>query len=60
MAIGQKAMIAAAKAMAVAGFELMAKPSLLQKAKETFIKDTGGKPYTSPLPPKMNAPQMQL
>ncbi len=60
MGIGQKAMIAAGKAMAVAGYELMTKPDLLRKAKETFIKDTGGKPYVSPLPPEMNAPLMQL
>jgi len=60
MGIGQKAMIAGAKAMALAGYELMTKPDLLQKAKETFLKDTGGKPYVSPLPPEMNAPLMQF
>lgn len=60
MTIGQKAMITAAKAMAVAGYELMTKPDLLQRAKEAFLKDTGGKPYVSPLPPEMNAPLMQL
>jgi len=60
MAIGQKAMIAAAKAMALAGYELMTKPDLLRKAKENFMKDTGGKPYVSPLPPEMDTPQMQL
>ena len=60
MGIGQKAMIAAAKAMALAGFELMTKPDLLRKAKETFLKDKGGKTYVSPLPPEMNAPQIQF
>jgi aminobenzoyl-glutamate utilization protein B len=56
MGIGQKAMIAAAKAMRLAGYKLMAKPDLLRKAKETFLADTGGKAYVSPLPPEMNAP----
>jgi aminobenzoyl-glutamate utilization protein B len=60
MGIGHKAMIAAARAMGLAGYELMAKPDLLRKAKETFLADTGGKPYVSPLPPEMNAPQMQF
>lgn len=60
MGIGQKAMIAAAKAMAVAGYELIMKPELLRKAKEGFLKDTGGKPYISPLPPEMNAPRSQF
>jgi aminobenzoyl-glutamate utilization protein B len=58
--IGQKAMIAAAKAMGLAGYELMTKPDLLRKAKETFTKDTGGKPYVSPLPSEMDAPLMQF
>jgi aminobenzoyl-glutamate utilization protein B len=60
MGIGQKTMIAAAKAMAVAGCELIMKPELLRKAKEGFLKDTGGKPYVSPLPPEMNAPRLQF
>ncbi len=60
MAIGQKAMIAAAKAMAAAGYELIAKPDLLKKAKEAFLKDTKGRPYFSPLPAEMNAPLMQF
>jgi aminobenzoyl-glutamate utilization protein B len=60
MAIGQKAMIAAAKAMALGGYELMVKPDLLKRAKEEFLKNTGGKPYVSPLPPEMDTPQMQL
>jgi aminobenzoyl-glutamate utilization protein B len=60
MGIGQKAMIAVSKAMAVGGYELMTNPDLLRKAKETFAKDTDGKPYVSPLPPEMKAPLMQL
>ena len=60
MGIGQKAMIVAAKAMALAGYELFAKPELLESAKDVFRRDTGGKPYTSPLPPEMSAPIAQL
>jgi aminobenzoyl-glutamate utilization protein B len=60
MSIGHKAMITAARAMAVAGYELMTKPELLAKAHETFVKDTGGKPYVSPLPADMMAPLPQL
>ncbi len=60
MSIGHKGMIVAAKAMALAGFELMTKPDLLQKAKEAFIKDTDGKPYVSPLPAEMVAPLEQF
>jgi aminobenzoyl-glutamate utilization protein B len=60
MSIGHKAMITAAKAMAVAGYELMTKPDLLAKAHEAFLKDTGGKPYVSPLPADMLAPAAQF
>jgi aminobenzoyl-glutamate utilization protein B len=60
MAIGQKAMIAAAKAMGLAGYELMTKPEALRKVQEDFLKDTGGKPYVSPLPPEMNVPRTQF
>ena len=60
MGIGHKGMITAAKAMALAGFELMTKPELLQKAKAAYLKDTGGKPYVSPLPAEMIAPSDQF
>lgn len=60
MGIGHKAMIAAAKAMALAGYQLASQPELLQKAREAFLKDTGGKPYVSPLPPEMMEPAPQL
>jgi len=60
MSIGHKGMITAARTLALAGFELMTKPELLEKAKEAFLKETGGKPYVSPLPPEMVAPLPQL
>ncbi len=49
MGIGHKAMITAAQAMALAGYELLTQPGLVQKAREAFLIDTGGKPYVSPL-----------
>ncbi len=60
MGIGQKAMIVAAKAMGLAGYELMTSPELLRKAREVFQQDTSGKPYVSPLPPEMNSPSAQI
>jgi aminobenzoyl-glutamate utilization protein B len=59
MSIGHKGMITAARAMAVGGYELMTKPELLQKAKEAFLKQTGGKPYVSPMPADMMEPLPQ-
>jgi aminobenzoyl-glutamate utilization protein B len=56
MGIGFKGMIVAAKAMALSGYELMTKPELVQKAREAFIKDTGGQPYVSPLPADVMSP----
>lgn len=60
MGIGHKSMLVAAKAMALAGYELLTRPDLLARAKEAFRKDTGGKPYVSPLPPEMMEPAAQL
>ena len=60
MDIGYKGMITAAKAMALAGYELMTTPDLLQKAHEAFLKDTGGQPYLFPLPEDMMEPLPQL
>jgi len=60
MSIGYKGMLAAAKAMALAGFELMVRPELLAKARDAFAQDTGGKTYMSPLPPDLMAPAQQL
>ena len=49
--IGHKGMIAAAKAMALATIKTMEDPELLQKAKEEWVKSTGGK-YICPVPPE--------
>ena len=56
MGIGHKGMIVAAKAMALAGYKLMTQPELVEKAREVFLKDTGGKPYVSPMPEDMMEP----
>jgi aminobenzoyl-glutamate utilization protein B len=56
MSIGFKGMLVAAKAMALAGFELASSPDLLRQAREAFVKDTGGRPYVSPLPEGMDEP----
>jgi aminobenzoyl-glutamate utilization protein B len=60
MSIGHKGMLVAAKAMALAGYRLMTEPALLAQANAAFIKDTGGKPYVSPLPPDLLIPSPQL
>ena len=49
MGIGHRGMIVAAKAMALAGYELLTHPDLVQRAREAFLADTDGRPYVSPL-----------
>ena len=49
--IGHKGMITAAKAMALATIKTMEDPELLQKAKEEWVKSTGGK-YICHVPPE--------
>ncbi len=48
--IGFKGMLFAAKALALAGYDLMTKPDLLAAAKAEFERDQQGKAYLSPLP----------
>jgi aminobenzoyl-glutamate utilization protein B len=48
--IGYKGMMLAAKAMALAAFDLETKPDIVQAAQEEFKRKTAGKPYVSPLP----------
>ena len=50
--IGAKGMIFAAKAMALAGFDLLTEPDLLAGAKAEFEKARAGREYVSPLPPE--------
>ena len=48
--IGTKGMLFAAKAMALAGHELMTQPELRAKARAEFISAKAGHDYVSPLP----------
>ena len=49
--IGAKGMIFAAKAMALAGLDLLTEPELLARAKIEFDEARAGQVYVSPLPP---------
>lgn len=49
--IGAKGMIFAAKTMALAGLDLLTKPTLLASAKAEFGTARDGREYVSPLPP---------
>jgi aminobenzoyl-glutamate utilization protein B len=49
--IGAKGMIFAAKAMALAGLDLLTKPDLLSAAKADFEQARGDETYVTPLPP---------
>ncbi|HHW26589.1 MAG TPA: amidohydrolase [Firmicutes bacterium] len=51
MGIGHAGMIAAAKVMAEAGFEILTSPDIIAKAKEEFLARTGGKKYKCAMPP---------
>ena len=48
--IGAKGMIFAAKAMALAGLDLLTRPATLAKAKAEFERARAGREYVSPLP----------
>ena len=50
--IGNKGMIFAAKAMALAGFDLVTKSELLAEARAEFDRARAGRTYVSPLPPE--------
>jgi len=54
--IGIKGMMVAAKTMALVGFDLITKPSILSDAQEEFMKATSGKRYISQLPDDLNSP----
>ncbi len=49
--IGAKGMLFAAKAMALAGYDLLTKPALLVAAKAEFTRARGDRRYNTPLPP---------
>lgn len=50
MSIGQKGMVAAAKALAITGIDLFTSPQLVADAKADFRKQMQGKTYTSAIP----------
>jgi aminobenzoyl-glutamate utilization protein B len=50
MSIGQKGMVAAAKALAITGIDLFTSPQLVAGAKADFRKQMQGKTYTSAIP----------
>ena len=50
--IGAKGMIFAAKAMALAGLDLLTRPAMLASAKAEFEQARAGREYVSPLPPQ--------
>lgn len=54
--IGHKGMITAARTLAYAGYQLMTRPELLEKAWQAFIKARGERNYISPLPPGLKPP----
>jgi aminobenzoyl-glutamate utilization protein B len=51
MSIGEKGMLHAAKAMAIAAVDAIVEPELLAKVKQEFAESTAGRPFTSPIPP---------
>ncbi len=52
--IAHKAMLFAAKAIGMAGAQLMADPALLQAAKEEFFSRTADTPYVCPIPKEIH------
>ncbi len=60
MGIGHAGMIMAAKVLAEAGLELLTSPDTVAKAKEEFLKKTGGKKYKCAMPPEHMPPFHQL
>jgi aminobenzoyl-glutamate utilization protein B len=46
----------AAKVMALTGIDMLTNPKLLEEARAAFEKETGGKPYESPIPQDQKPP----
>jgi aminobenzoyl-glutamate utilization protein B len=59
MSIGHKGMLHAAKIMALAALELYSDPAHLVKIHQEFETQTGGKPYTPPLPADVKPPRYE-
>jgi len=60
MSIGHKGMLFAAKAMALAGLDLMTDPAALQAARDEWAAATSEQPYQCPLPAGLQPPLDQL
>jgi aminobenzoyl-glutamate utilization protein B len=54
MSIGHKAMMHAAKAMAVAAVEAIVNPEIVVASRAEFDRRTGGQPYLCPIPPEVD------
>jgi aminobenzoyl-glutamate utilization protein B len=54
--IGYKGMITAARALALAGYQLLTRPERLAQARQAFIKAKENQSYRSPLPPDLKPP----
>ena len=52
--MAKKGMLYAAKVMAGSAIDALEDPSILQRAKEEFLRRTGGQAYESPIPPQVN------
>ena len=52
--MAKKGMLYAAKVMAGSAIDALENPSILQRAKEEFLRRTGGQAYESPIPPQVN------
>ncbi len=48
-----KGMLYAAAVLAHAGRQLLAQPQLAMRAREEFLRETGGQPYQCPIPPEV-------
>ncbi len=60
MSIAHKGMMLAAKALAVAGLELLRKPDIIEAAQAEFKQSTKGQPYECAMPPEAKPPLDQL
>ena len=60
MSIGHKSLTFAAKTMAASILDLAAKPELLDRVRNDFLRCSRGRKYLSPLPPHLEPPLHQL
>ena len=48
--MAHKDMIYAAKVIAASAIDVLEDPEIIRRAKEEFVRRTGGRPYASPIP----------